>query len=291
MGYPVDISGATAFAAFGLRRLRAAYSGNFVALRRLTDSATRNVGAVVGGDAIDMSDVASWLGIPDTIKGWQDAYASGNVAVVTSWIDQSTNGTRTLASVGTPPILRRDLQGYPCLWFGPSGHLSVNYGSLALGYTMATSGYCHAPGLFLGGTSDIYAGATAITMSPYNAFGGTSIFGPLGNANPPVSVVGERHTGIATFGGTGAAYFNYDGTDYGPVSAGTSVSQNGVQINSISVAGARRSYTVCHEFIVWAVGSTFDPTIRANVNADMRGVYPSGPVPLPAGGGIIVIED
>ena len=64
-------------AAYGMRRLRSAYIGSLLRLRRGSDNVESDFGALSNGD-LDAAAIATWLGA-----------ASG---YVTTWYDQSGNG-------------------------------------------------------------------------------------------------------------------------------------------------------------------------------------------------------
>ena len=87
--YPMDlVSGATA--GFALRKLRSAYTGNCIKIRRSTDDATLDVG--FAGYYLDFQAIQAFIG--------------NNSAFIDTWYDQSGNGRNlTQATFGSQPQL------------------------------------------------------------------------------------------------------------------------------------------------------------------------------------------
>lgn len=111
-----------AAAAYSLRRLRAAYSGSAIKVRRVSDNALQDIGFV--NNELDIATLES--------------FCSGTDGLVTTWYDQSGNGnnvTQTIAfeqpiivSFGTVIMAG----GKPSIDFKESQYF--NYGSIAFGY-------------------------------------------------------------------------------------------------------------------------------------------------------------
>jgi len=92
-------------AAYGMRRLRSAYSGNLLRLRRSSDNAESDFGYVANGD-LDTASIAIWLGVSN--------------GFVTTWYDQSGNARNLVQTTtdnqplyvesgqNSKPILRLD---------------------------------------------------------------------------------------------------------------------------------------------------------------------------------------
>jgi hypothetical protein len=90
--YPVDAVGGTApVAAYGTRKLRAAYTGNALNVTRASDSTTLAIGFIAGG-ALDTATL--------------DAFCAGTTCTVNAWYDQSGNGNdATQTTVANQPSL------------------------------------------------------------------------------------------------------------------------------------------------------------------------------------------
>jgi hypothetical protein len=87
---PLDSVGSAAVA-FGLRKLRAAYTGYAIKVRRSSDSTTQDIGFTTGGDL----DIASLLN-----------FVGSGTAYVTTWYDQSGNAKNaTQATTSYQPTI------------------------------------------------------------------------------------------------------------------------------------------------------------------------------------------
>jgi hypothetical protein len=111
----------SATAAYGLRKLRQAYSGSAIRVRRSSDNQELNIGFTASG-AIDRSALTTFVG--------------ANNGFITTWYDQvgSNNFTQTTAS-SQPEIVnagtvRVDVAGNPQLYFNGTSH------SMAATYTI-----------------------------------------------------------------------------------------------------------------------------------------------------------
>ena len=70
-------------AAYGLRKLRTAYAGSCIRIRRSTDNAEIDIGFV--GDALDTAAIATFIGVGSAfIRTWYDQSANANHAVQTT---------------------------------------------------------------------------------------------------------------------------------------------------------------------------------------------------------------
>jgi hypothetical protein len=76
----IDAVGVSAAVAYGLRRLRAAYSGAGLRVRRASDNAEQDIG--FSGEGLDWADAISFKG--------------ASTIFVTTWYDQSTNGNNAV---------------------------------------------------------------------------------------------------------------------------------------------------------------------------------------------------
>lgn len=105
--YPMDlVSGATA--GFSLRKLRSAYTGNCIKIRRSTDDATLDVG--FAGYYLDFQAIQAFIG--------------NNSAFIDTWYDQSGNGRNVVqATTALQPqfinagIYYLNIGNYPCIDF------------------------------------------------------------------------------------------------------------------------------------------------------------------------------
>jgi hypothetical protein len=104
-------------AAYSLRKLRTAYSGNAIRVRRSNDNTEQDIGFTAGGDL----DTAS-------LK----TFVSANSGFVTTWYDQSTNAdnVRNTTAANQPRIVNAGtverIAGEPSIFFdGSNDRLSV----------------------------------------------------------------------------------------------------------------------------------------------------------------------
>jgi hypothetical protein len=87
-GLVLDSLSISASAAWGLRKLRAAYVGNCIKVRRSSDNTTQNIGFV--NNALDTASLATFVG--------------ANNGFIDTWYDQSGNGyNATQATAGNQP--------------------------------------------------------------------------------------------------------------------------------------------------------------------------------------------
>lgn len=106
------LDGITANAAFGVRKLRTAYVGNCIRLRRSSDNAELDFGFV--GNVLDTAAISSWLG--------------ANTGFVVTWYDQSGNGNNATQATITkqPSYVASSFGSKPCLrWDGVDDALSA----------------------------------------------------------------------------------------------------------------------------------------------------------------------
>ncbi|MES2762672.1 MAG: T9SS type A sorting domain-containing protein [Bacteroidota bacterium] len=86
---PLSSITTSAAAAFSLRKLRCAYAGNAITVRRSSDNTTSNIGFTANGD-LDTTALKTFVG--------------ANSGFVTTWFDQSGNGRNaTQATAGSQP--------------------------------------------------------------------------------------------------------------------------------------------------------------------------------------------
>jgi len=74
----LDAVGVDAFTAIGFKKLRSAYTGDCIEVRRSSDSTTQDIGFDANGD-VDTAAIASFVG-------------AGNTGTIVTWYDQSGNG-------------------------------------------------------------------------------------------------------------------------------------------------------------------------------------------------------
>jgi hypothetical protein len=104
-----------ALAAYALRKLRIAYTGNAIQVRRASDNATQNIGFV--NNELDVATIES--------------FCSGTNGFVTTWYDQSGNGydaTQTTAAnqpqiVSSGSVIQENAK--PSVYFGWAGNVAA----------------------------------------------------------------------------------------------------------------------------------------------------------------------
>jgi len=89
---PILDSVSTPWAAYSLRKIRTAYAGNWIQVKRASDRATQNIGNAAD-KYVDRDAIAS--------------FCSGTTGRISIWYDQSGNGRNTTpsSSVSTSPII------------------------------------------------------------------------------------------------------------------------------------------------------------------------------------------
>lgn len=110
---PLDsITGATA--AYSLRKLRSAYAGSAVQLRRASDGALQNIGFTPNGN-FDKASALSFIGASSaTVQKWYDQINSNDLS-------QSTLGNQFLFQIGVTPVSPGVTAAYPCIKSRPVG--------------------------------------------------------------------------------------------------------------------------------------------------------------------------
>ena len=122
----------TATAAFSVRRLRSAYTGFCLTVRRSSDNTTANIGFTN-----DMLDVTSLLAFVGTGNGF-----------VTTWYDQSTTASNaTQATANNQPLIvsngvLSEVNDIPAILFG--GILYATYNSFTVSNRTFKTGFCVA---------------------------------------------------------------------------------------------------------------------------------------------------
>ena len=90
---PLDLISASSAVAYSLRKLRSAYTGSAIRVRRSSDNAELDIGFTTQGD-LDTASLLTHVGVGD--------------GFVTTWYDQSGNGrhaTKTISTVQQPKIV------------------------------------------------------------------------------------------------------------------------------------------------------------------------------------------
>jgi hypothetical protein len=124
----LDQLGITAAGAYSLRRVRSAYTGNAIRVRRSPDNAETNIGLTASGD-LDLAALLAHVG-------------SGN-GFVTTWYDQSGNGRNATQTDPTrqPPIVRNGAliteNGRPYIDFAGDKGLFISNYNASLAFTAA----------------------------------------------------------------------------------------------------------------------------------------------------------
>jgi hypothetical protein len=151
---PLDIIGDSATGAWSTRKVRAAYAGNCLNIRRDSDNATQNIG-FGGNNVLDVRALLSFVG-------------SAN-GFVTTWYDQSGNGRDVGQSTAAVQpqlvsngVLLTNLNGTPSIWSGAPGGDTDAGGGI---YNMDSTGAgFHLPDLISSGVAGpagqwtVYAG-------------------------------------------------------------------------------------------------------------------------------------
>lgn len=114
---------------YGLTKLRSAYTGAAITVRRSSDNATSNIGFTASGE-LDVGALLTFVG--------------SNSGFVTTWFDQSTNGfNQTQGTTGLQPrivnagIVDR-LAGRPAVYFNGSTYLTGSASAAVMGTTAYT---------------------------------------------------------------------------------------------------------------------------------------------------------
>jgi hypothetical protein len=252
----------TAAAAYSLRKLRNAYSGDAIRVRRASDNAESNIGFV--DNELDTATLTT--------------FASGTNAFITNFYDQSGNGVDLFRSVavGQPQIVASGViitdSGKPTLSF-PNGNSLLHTSGLAEllipdEWTMsfvtkadAAQTYSFTLGDAVGDNQD-----------------GILIFGSLfrtkiDNVNKDVYGSGDNRTKTRLWtsirNSSNTITINRDGTSYGSVSSAVG-SFDFVQIGS-SIEVNQPDFV--SELIIWKSDQTSNANgIETNIN-DFYGIY------------------
>ena len=112
-GFRGAYDGVPIVAAFSTRRLRAAYAGNLLRIRRDADDAEANFGYTANGD-LDTAAIATWLG--------------ASAGYVVTWYDQSGNGRNATQAnkVAQPEYVASAQNSLPVLRCSANGFLSLS---------------------------------------------------------------------------------------------------------------------------------------------------------------------
>lgn len=123
-GLPGDISGNTF--ALGVRRLKAAYAGSCIKVRRSTDNATQDIG--FSGDDFDAAAFSTFIG--------------GGNGYVDTWYDQSGNAYNAAqaTTANQPQIILNHKNGHPSLYFDGTDFLTVASSTAIFNYLHSTTG-------------------------------------------------------------------------------------------------------------------------------------------------------
>jgi hypothetical protein len=163
MGMLDTISGATC--AFSMRKLRSAYSGNCLKVRRSSDNTTQDIG--FSGGWLDESALTTFVGANDGfIDTWYDQTANGFNA-----IQATTTLQPRIVSSGTiykPTPTRSGATARPSLAFGFSG---TRYLEASPGQTSQASGFISTIGLRAGAPASGF-GCYGISCASYSSLTG-----------------------------------------------------------------------------------------------------------------------
>lgn len=153
----------TAAAAYGVTRLRAAYSGHAFQIKRLSDNTTLDVGFV--------GNVADWAAA--------DTFCAGSAAVFSKAYDQAGAGLDALAGTNPPAFtFNNTVNGFRCISFGTNAN---NYQSFSLPSGLVlTRNACSvamamiSPGAATGTTSYFVAGTDVSSLNNLILLSGNS---------------------------------------------------------------------------------------------------------------------
>jgi hypothetical protein len=138
IAYIIDVIGQAATVAYGLRKLRAAYSGAALRARRVSDNAEQDIG--FDGEDLDWADAISFMG--------------GSSLTVVTWYDQSSNGKNiTQATTANQPVL--DTTNFQITFDGSNDYLSVTSVDLTATNKLSMFLLSKSSVIPAGGTSDI----------------------------------------------------------------------------------------------------------------------------------------
>lgn len=261
--YPLDIvntnSAILPTAAYSLRKLRSAYAGSAINVRRSSDNATTNIGFDNLGN-LDVQTLLTWTG-------------SGNSAYITKWYDQSGNGRdASQATAGNQPILVNagslySSHGRPYAYF-PSG-------SYTLGLTQI-NGIGDYSAFFIQATSysavfTALAGTNRSLIAIWQG-GGNGWFLANDGANIYTTTYANRETAWtadATSGAIIRSGSNYTSYNQGAHSGTTVGGGGGTTFNFNSVGG----YQMGTMFEALFYSSTLGTTDRQTMEKSMLNYY------------------
>lgn len=113
----VDVLGTTAIRAYSLRKVRSAYAGSAIKIRRSSDNATQDIGFDGSGN-LDTAAISSFVG--------------ANSAFIDTWYDQSTTADHAVqATTGNQPRIvdtgtLDTLNSLPVIRFGVSASVALD---------------------------------------------------------------------------------------------------------------------------------------------------------------------
>jgi hypothetical protein len=206
-----------AAAAYSLRKLRSAYTGNCIEVRRSSDNALQNIGFV--NNLLDTASLLSFVGAGNGfVSTWYDQSGQGKDAAQTTNDNQpqivisgNVNKVNNKNSIFFNSVNSNQLvtptitANQPTTQFGV-GKIIDGY-SLALGYTFASSTILNNRQHFFYRTTGkfaIFAGIAAETVN--NSIGGQLVFSALFNGNNSIlrrnnNQIVSGNAGTQSFGG------------------------------------------------------------------------------------------
>jgi hypothetical protein len=270
-----------AAAAYSLRKLRTAYTGNCIRIRRLNDNAEQNIGFDASG-VIDTNAIKN--------------FAGNNRADVVTWYDQSGNGINMTQSTAlNQPIIKNDItegnlivrrNSKPSIFFGSnendrllSSRILSNddfsiFGAVGLNLVQTNNAILaqHAGTADLGRTSFLATGAGADNDNGYIFFNnGTSYSAVTTNtytiATPPILSLFESESdnlGTTTIKINGAGTGTISGQTWTPLNTNTTIGAFGNGNNAITGGVS--------EIIIYSTKQSNASGIRNNINS-YYGIY------------------
>jgi hypothetical protein len=215
----------SAAAAYSLRRLRSAYTGNAIRVRRSSDNTEQDIGFI--GQTLDVPSLLSFVG-------------SGS-GFVTTWYDQSGNGFDMTQATTTrqPQIVNsgvlRNINGRPAVYGNGTSYILTNpnlvyttntwYASCVVRPNLVTTAdrviFSQNPGSGTGRSSILAWSSTNRFYSFFNngaSYGNRSVASPVANTNYIFTTQGY---GDAYYTAVNGSTFNNEvsGQSFTPVSA------------------------------------------------------------------------
>lgn len=272
---PLDLIGASATGAWGFRRLRTAYAGQCIRIRRSSDSTEQDIG--FSGNLLDTAAITSFVG--------------SNSAFVVTLYDQSGNARNlTQATASAQPRIVNagtldTLNGLPCCVFDGTDDVLAGTSTVANFFTASAYSIAFGARATAGTTGSNILGDRALYADTGGYIGGgfttaafraghyTSIYNnPTAALTPPETLVGLHRFG----GGTINVYKNGGTpgqlTSVGNISATTGTMRLGQSFSSVWFQGSLSEIFFFNTEISAADANLICPSVAANVGVTWSNV-------------------